>query len=297
MPGRLRTSFRSGNITEHLGLLLLKRIAAVADVPRTEDVGLDAVATLLRQDEDGNCYAEDGFAVQLKSESERSIEYRGHQLSWFLAQSQPMFIGVVSRKDAGISLYTTLYANQAVLALHADQITMRFGESDNAYPWSGGPANSATVWLGPPLLSWTLTETDDATWSTTAYEILKRFLGIARREYELLLLGQCSKLVWSTNDRDSIRSTPLGLMKAHPNDFHSVADQCLPGLSALMFHAMSMSEERGNPLMISLLGVAASLRDLGIDITESTEVLATMFLLRAQGGQRTRADVEKSADK
>ena len=70
MPGRLRTSFRSGNLAEHLGLLLLKGIAAVADVPRTEDVGLDAVATLLRRASDGNCYAEDGFVVQLKSYSE-----------------------------------------------------------------------------------------------------------------------------------------------------------------------------------------------------------------------------------
>ena len=70
MPGRLRTSFRSGNLTEHLGLLLLKGIAAVADVPRTEDVGLDAFATLLRRASDGHCYAEDGFVVQLKSYSE-----------------------------------------------------------------------------------------------------------------------------------------------------------------------------------------------------------------------------------
>jgi len=70
MPGRLRTSFRSGNLAEDLGLLLLKGIAAVADVPRTEDVGLDAIATLLRRASDGNCYAEDGFVVQLKSYSE-----------------------------------------------------------------------------------------------------------------------------------------------------------------------------------------------------------------------------------
>ena len=54
MPSRLRTSFRSGNLAEQLGLLLLKGIAAVADVPRSEDVGVDAVATLLRRDPEGN---------------------------------------------------------------------------------------------------------------------------------------------------------------------------------------------------------------------------------------------------
>src|SRR5690242_8531402 len=96
MPGRLRTSYRSGNLAEDLDLLLLKGIAAVAEVPRPEDVGLDAVATLLRRDEDGNSYAEDSFLVQLKSESATTLEYKDHELAWLLAQTQPMFIGRIS---------------------------------------------------------------------------------------------------------------------------------------------------------------------------------------------------------
>jgi hypothetical protein len=50
MPGRRRTNCRSGDLNEHLGLLLPKGIAAVADMARPEDVGIDAVATLLRRD-------------------------------------------------------------------------------------------------------------------------------------------------------------------------------------------------------------------------------------------------------
>jgi hypothetical protein len=80
MPGRLQRDFRSGNLAEHQGVLLLKGIAAVADVPRPEDVGLDAIATLLRPDDDDNYYAEDTFVVQLKSTSANSIRYEGHEL-------------------------------------------------------------------------------------------------------------------------------------------------------------------------------------------------------------------------
>jgi hypothetical protein len=68
---------------------LLKGITAVADVPNTEDFGLDAIATLLRRDSEGNSYAEDSFVVQLKSSSVTSVDYRDHELSWFLAQSVP----------------------------------------------------------------------------------------------------------------------------------------------------------------------------------------------------------------
>ena len=80
--GRLHGDFRSGNLAENLGLLLLKGAAAVAEVPRSEDVGVDAVGTLLRRDSDGNHYAEDTFVVQLKSESARTLEYRDHAVEW-----------------------------------------------------------------------------------------------------------------------------------------------------------------------------------------------------------------------
>ena len=43
MPGERDGNIRSGDIKEDLGMLLLKGIAAVAPVPRTEDVGIDAV--------------------------------------------------------------------------------------------------------------------------------------------------------------------------------------------------------------------------------------------------------------
>jgi hypothetical protein len=129
MPGRLRTSYRFGNLAEHLGILLLKGIAAVAEVPRTEDVGLDAVANLLRRDQDGNCYAEDGFVVQLKSHSTTLIEYREHALSWLIGQSQPVFLGRVSLSDASISLYSTLRVNQAVFARGGKNIQVCFDKS------------------------------------------------------------------------------------------------------------------------------------------------------------------------
>jgi len=48
------------------------------------------------------------------------------------------------------------------------------------------------VWLGEPLLEWTLGDLADDTWVSSAYEIMKRFLAIARREYQLLTLGPVS---------------------------------------------------------------------------------------------------------
>jgi len=289
MPGRLRRSFRSGNLAEHLGILLLKGLAAVADVPRPEDVGLDAIASLLRRDEDGNFYAEDSFVVQLKSDSATIIKYSNHELDWLLAQSLPMFIGLVSLKESRLSLYPTLNVNAAVLALHARKITIRFGKSElpaffagtDWSPWAGGPGDSATVWLGEPLLEWRLGDLADPNWSGSAYEILKCFLSLARREHELLVLGQCSNIVWSKNDRSSIRSASM-MMKVHPGDLPSLAQHCKACLHALFMRGLSMPEQAGNALMIPLLSLTAALRELGVDIDE--ENLFAKFFVALRSG-------------
>jgi len=273
MPGRLQRDFRFGNLAEHLGVLLLKGIAAVADVPRPEDVGLDALATLLRPDDDDNLYAEDTFVVQLKSASPKPIKYQGHALEWLIGQSQPMFIGLVSLADCEISLYPTIYVNHAVLALHAEWVEVRFGISDTEpffrgqkwAPWKGEPDRGATVWLGEPLLRWSLSDLVDRDWVARTYETLKRFIGVARRELELLSFGQSSVLDWSTNDANSITSQS-GLKKGSPDDLESLADRCAPCLRAMMLCAFSMPDESAISIMIPLISLAASLRDVGIEI-------------------------------
>ena len=108
----------------------LKGVAAIAEVTRQEDIGLDAIATLLRRDDDGNSYAEDTFVVQLKSESEDEIEYHDHEFQWFAQQTLPMFIGRVSLMRSEIALHPTIFANQAIWSLRASDIRIRFGNSD-----------------------------------------------------------------------------------------------------------------------------------------------------------------------
>ena len=118
MVAILNEDYRGGNVKEDLGILLLKAFCAVSPVPRTEDVGIDAVATLLRRgpkrpDVEGNkgravLFAEDTFCVQLKSESVADeIKFEGYQTEWLLQQRLPMFINVVNQDSFGIDLYTT----------------------------------------------------------------------------------------------------------------------------------------------------------------------------------------------
>jgi hypothetical protein len=299
MPGRLRASFRSGNLAEDLGLLLLKGVAAVAEVTRPEDVGLDAIATLLRRDKDGNCYAENSFLVQLKSATATCLEYKDHGLQWLVGHSQPMFIGLVSLAEGQISLYPTLFVNHAVFSLNAESVTVRFGRSalspflrgQEWSPWVGKPDHGAIVWLGEPILQWTLADLSDDAWGTRAYEILKKFLVVAQREIELLSFGQCSVLGWKTNDIESIRSQS-GLMKSHPCELRSLADRSAPCRHSIMLHASSMRDESGQPLMVSLLALVVALRNIGADIDPENLFGKHFVALKCRGA----ADNKNKAD-
>ncbi len=283
MVARLSRNFRSGNLAEDLGLFLLKGIAAVAEVARPEDIGLDAVANLLRPDEDGNCYAEDSFVVQLKSVSEESIGYRDHSLTWFMEQSQPMFIGLVSLTDSRISLYPTLFAKQAVLSLHATTVTLRFEKSPHAYPchaWTGDAniPHTATAWLGQPLLQWSASDLANRNWQPGAYAVMKRFLAVARRELELLSLGHISEITWSTNDPDSIRSEWM-LMRGQADGLAGLAEKCAPGLQSLMLHTNNLPPDSGSQIVSSLINLAAGLRTIGIEI-DPNRFFEKMFRVR-----------------
>lgn len=275
MPGRLRTNFRSGNLAEDLGVLLLRGIAAVADVPRSEDIGLDAIATLLRRDADGNCYAEDSFGVQLKSASEATLEYKDHGLDWFRGQSQPFLIGRVSPREAMISLYPTLLIHHATRAMHSTKAVVHFGNSTippmlagyaNS-PWCGNHVDRDTVdiWLGEPLLEWNLSQLRDEKYLLIAYRALKRFLQINRYELQFIALNQASAIAWKTNEPESISSSFM-MAGGAKHELQSVVNQCMPALQGLLTFSLATPNDCDTTLLGSVIGVIAALKEAGATI-------------------------------
>jgi hypothetical protein len=82
---RREKRFRSGDLHEELGLFLLRGVAFMAPVPRTEDVGADGFATLIRPGEGSFLMPDVSFMVQLKAASVRSILYKKPEaVDWLL---------------------------------------------------------------------------------------------------------------------------------------------------------------------------------------------------------------------
>jgi hypothetical protein len=131
------------------------------------------------------------------------------------------------------------------------------------------------VWLGPPVLKWSLSDLVDEGWYARTYETIKKFLALARRELELLSFGQCSVLDWAANDAASV-SSQQGMAKGHPDDIGTLAERSAPALHAIMLNAMAMPDEAGVPLMIPLIALAAAMRDVGAEI-DPDDLFGKMF--------------------
>ena len=95
------------------------------------------------------------------------------------------------------------------------------------------------------------------------------------------------------NDKDSIQSS-FKMMKSNPDNLQKLAQQCLPGINALMLQAMAIPEERRNSLMIPLVALVAALRDLGVDV-QTSEIFPRMFVaLRDSSEPKRRDENEKT---
>lgn len=256
-----------------MGILLLRGFAAVAEVPRPDDVGVDAFATLLRKDEeDGHFYAEDGFVVQIKSASVPKLEYEGHALKWLLEQAHPMFIGLVSLQESTIAIYPTWAVNQAVFAMHAESATIHFKPSGipeffRGVPtlWRGKAGNAVDVYLDSPLLQWSVTDLTRPGWGAEAYRVLKRYSEEHRRAANALMFGESRAILWDTNDPDSIRSA-FTMSKGPPDDMAAVAERLRPAVQSLLMRTFSMKDDEKPHVIVSLIVLAEGLRKIGLDI-------------------------------
>ena len=243
MPGRRGKNLRSGDLAEELGVLLLKGIAAVAEVPRPEDIGFDGVATLLRDDGTGLLYAENSFCVQIKSASVDSVDYEGYEAEWLMNLKLPLFIGSVNSKDSTISLYTTFslsfmaaleYSNYTKLSLHMQKTE----ESD--------PKGERSLNIGPPLLKWGFEDLQSPEFRKKAYEMLKTVIAAEERNIKYRKIRYIESINWETNERVGVGGRMMTSRGNVASDMVQLLEAMEPYIRVLstQFMASSGKDER-----------------------------------------------------
>lgn len=267
MVGKRPSNLRKGHRAESRGLDALKTFCAVANVPNEEDVGFDAVATLLRR-EGRSLRAESSFLVQVKAASIRTIDYIGDGYEWLRKLELPLFILSVD-VDAGIyELYTTHYAVSKPDGRHMSGATLNLDFVK--YSFNDRHMN---ITLGDPVLRWTDAEIDDDEFAELAYSVLKPFVDHEQRNRSLREIHTAVSAGWQTNQPPTFHGTTL---MGSPGDKKRDMDLAVPYLVKL---AMHLHGEADDELSLSMLRVLGWLAEN--DVTSSAGIVAVL-LARSQ---------------
>lgn len=192
MPGKQDRNLRRAYLQEELGIFLLRGLAAVAPVPRPDDVGIDAVATLLRADSPRNAIAEHSFYVQLKAASIKKMRFRNLEISWLNALRLPYFIGSVDLKCSCISLYSAHKYFDATVGAPTDDIELCLEPAEPT-------VSKRRQWLGPPVLTWSAADLTDQTIIANSYTVLSSWVTKEQENIRLRQYRFFNRLAWSTN--------------------------------------------------------------------------------------------------
>ena len=223
-------NYRSGDIKEDLGLMLLAGLGAVAPVPREDDFGVDAVVTLL-ESESKFLFPRQSFWVQLKSSDTSEIQLEDDEVEWLRLIDLPLFIGLVNGHEAAISLYSTnlVYEHFTIDAKYR-LISLRFGTGlvEDASP------TSLTVYLGEPILKWSVPSVFDRTFRQLGYQIMSKWLDIEGENVRSRKAGIYCLAAWKTNAPPAIGIKGLAIESVPPDEFHQTLRYIEPLMARLM---------------------------------------------------------------
>ncbi|MFH7010390.1 hypothetical protein ACHRV5_00875 [Flavobacterium sp. FlaQc-52] len=231
-------NLRSGDLAEQLGILLLQNVALVAPIPRTEDVGIDVVATLIKPFDGYKYIAEDSFFVQIKSSSVTEIIFKDEQVKWLAELQLPFFIASVNRKTSIIYLYSTHYLSD-VLVMNPNRKEIILQLTENSHYDCGDKEETIKLPIGPCIISWSLeTFTTNGNFLNDFYDLLKSHISTIKKSIETRRVGVVELINWETG------KTPVIVgVKIQPNHNSKKTDEIISPYFSALIHKLTLGED------------------------------------------------------
>jgi hypothetical protein len=194
----------------------LKTIALVAQIPRPEDGGNDAFATLLRPEGKRRLIPDLSFLVQLKAASITSVPYTTRdEMAWIRALEVPLFIGRVDVREARIELFTTQRLHEIMLENDYAGIELLLDPADETPITS----NVRRAYLGVPVHAWSMAETRESDFMERSHAAIRPHIETLRRNRLLRGIQTQVALRWETG-KPPIESGEMTLISPH----HDITD-------------------------------------------------------------------------
>ena len=279
-------NLRGGHIKEDLGIVLLRGMCAVAQVPHPEDTGIDAVCTLLRPEDSRRLIAGRTVHVQIKSHTKRRVTYSGEAAEWLRQLELPLFFATVSVSD-GIRLYSLHRALQ-YLGPEFSGRSLELCFDGYQDPDLGSP--KLRIGLGCPIAAWNTGTIDDVQWRTQMHPVLDAWFELETRNNQLRRLSRSFyEASWVTNEAPETSLGPVVRSTSNINQIVNALPElvCSLGLSLLTTHDREAVECTAQFLrLLQRLGADnASIRPIVLALSEPPSFPGHLLDPESHGGE------------
>lgn len=200
MAGRLGKNLRQGHKAEDLGIMFLRNFCAVAQLRQEDDIGIDAVATLLRE-ETGLLYAENTFFAQIKSKSVSEILYEGNELDWLINQDLPLFIISIDKEEDDIKIYTTNPAYQIITFRAYNKLKLALTTTNQKFfKRHEIDGDVFSVDIGPPIIESSYDSSKTTEEQQRLYMSMKKWVEEEHKQTQMRKLGFSMLAKWATEE-------------------------------------------------------------------------------------------------
>jgi hypothetical protein len=198
MPGATATNIRKADIAEDMGKLLLRQFCAIAPISKSDDFGIDCIATLLKLDPDNSLreLADKTFGIQFKSKSVTEIKFtQEHEYNWLLNLDYPYFIGSVDISNSTMEIYT-LHMINCIPGINEGCKGLIISLDENK---ENTENNVMTLPVGDPIITFGLKDFQNKEKINKILEILTAWVSTEYENIRIRNIGFTKFYKWETN--------------------------------------------------------------------------------------------------
>jgi hypothetical protein len=179
MPGEKSYGFHEGSRSEYLAQYAFASWGTTVVIPQQEDHGLDLHCTLMQQ-VGGRLLANYPYTVQVKSQMKPVVFEGKEAVRWVIEHPLPLFLCIVDKASARISVYHTLARFHAwSLGKWPDRLSMipepaTPGKKGRCAQWPG----CYDLSLDQPILDFSINEMLDESYWQKAREVFEHWVEV-----------------------------------------------------------------------------------------------------------------------
>ena len=182
------------------------------------------------------------YKISLRK-SVSQIKYSDEEVAWLYGLEIPFFIGSVDRGSNSIRLFCCHRLSDALITnFSRKRLVLRLAEEDKPDEFVASDVDD--VFVGPPILEWSMSDVTEDGMKTLFYDICKSHVGTFREAIEHRRVGHSPYIVWKTNEHPKIKGWKSACSFPPGEQIEPIADLMMPYVSAMLDESLRARDPR-----------------------------------------------------